>query len=171
MAFPCHEGLFSELETIDDLAVLLGVFPLQVVQEPAPFGNQLQKAAARMVIAEMGLEVIAQIVDALGQKGYLDLTGSRVLVARAVLADYRGFYLFGQGHATEGIPLLRFYLLCTGVYYTSEAGFCKAGLCGFFSMRFAVRTSELICFFKAFLPEKRRILRMNFLKKISISLP
>src|SRR5262249_23241175 len=53
----------ADTQFVDDHAVALGILPLEVLQQAATLADQLQQAAARMVIFLVQLEVIGQAVD------------------------------------------------------------------------------------------------------------
>ena len=77
-------SLLANAELPDELRVPVGVLALQVVEQPAPLADQLQQAAPRMVILDVGLEVFGQVADAFAEKGDLDFRGAGVGVVRAV---------------------------------------------------------------------------------------
>ena len=102
-------NLFSEFEAIEDLAVFVGVFPLKVIQEGAPFGDEFEEPAAGVVVPDVVLEMVPEGIDALRQKGDLHLAGAGVVLFERVLFDDMGFRLFGQRH--DG----RYYINSKGV--------------------------------------------------------
>src|SRR5262245_17168823 len=60
--------LLSNPELVDDLAVPVLVRPLQVVEEPTPRPDELEQPAARVVVLEVGLEVVGEVADARGEQ-------------------------------------------------------------------------------------------------------
>src|SRR5439155_27342145 len=53
-----------EAELLDEGAVALEISLLQVLQQPAPAPDQLQQAAARIVVFRVAAQVLCQLVDA-----------------------------------------------------------------------------------------------------------
>jgi hypothetical protein len=70
--------LLPNTEPLDQLGVAIRILALQVVQEASPLTNQLQKAAARVMIFRVGLEMLGQVIDALAQERDLYLGGSGI---------------------------------------------------------------------------------------------
>ena len=58
--------LLAQSEPLDQRAVFVRVFALQIIEKLATLADHLQQAAARMKILDVGLEVLGQAVDALG---------------------------------------------------------------------------------------------------------
>ena len=65
--------LLAEPEVGDDLAVAIDVRLLEVVEKAATLADELEQATARMVVLLVGLEVLGEIGDALGDERDLDL--------------------------------------------------------------------------------------------------
>ena len=63
-ASPCRAYL-RRPELVDQRAVAVGVARLQVVEQLAPARHHAQQPAARVVILDVGLEVVGETVDAL----------------------------------------------------------------------------------------------------------
>ena len=80
------------------------VFPFDVIEKLAALGNQLQKPQTGMVIADVGLEMRAQIVDSFGENGYLNKRRPRVLVVPFVLLDHFSLLYFADRHASDHSP-------------------------------------------------------------------
>src|SRR4030095_15212199 len=70
--------LLPNTEPLDQLGVAIRIFALQVVQQASPLTDQLQKAAARVMILRVGLEMLGQVIDALAQERDLYLGGSGI---------------------------------------------------------------------------------------------
>src|SRR5215475_11068661 len=64
--------LAAEAELLDEGAIALEIFPLQVVQEPAAATDELEQPATRVVIVLMRPEMLRELVDALRQHRDLD---------------------------------------------------------------------------------------------------
>src|SRR5207248_9409799 len=89
--------LLANAERADEAAVTLEVLLLEIVEEAAALTDDLQQAAARVVILRVGLEVVGQVVDALGQKRDLHFGRTGVALVGRELHD--GFFLTGSGQA------------------------------------------------------------------------
>jgi hypothetical protein len=64
--------LVTEPELGDELAIPLNFCPLHVIEKPAAPANHLQQPTTAVVILFVGLEVLVQLVDPVGQNGHLD---------------------------------------------------------------------------------------------------
>jgi hypothetical protein len=62
---PPDGDLLTDAEATDQVGVPLGVLRLDVVEQPATLTDQLEQAAARMVILGVDLEMLGEIADAL----------------------------------------------------------------------------------------------------------
>ena len=74
--------------------VAVDVALLQVIKQAAPLTHHFEQAAARVIVLDVGLEVLSQFVDALGQQRDLDLGGAGVCSVRLVLINNARFGLF-----------------------------------------------------------------------------
>ena len=79
--------LSPDPELADERAVSLDVGVPQVVQQTPLLANQEEKAAARVVVLGMRLQVLGELPDAGGRQRDLDLGGTRVLVSALKLRD------------------------------------------------------------------------------------
>ena len=52
--------------------MLVGVLPLQVIEQAPALTDQLEKAAARVMILRVGLEMFGQVIDSLAEERYLN---------------------------------------------------------------------------------------------------
>src|ERR1700737_3854188 len=84
-------SLLPDAEPFDQLLVALGVLGLQIVEEPPPLADQLEQAAPRVVVLLVGLEMLGQVMDALGEQRDLHLGRAGVALVGAELLDDRGF--------------------------------------------------------------------------------
>ena len=71
----------------DDRAVALDVVLGDVVEQPPATTDQLQQAASGVVVLLVGLQVLVEVVDALGEECDLDLGRAGVGVVLAMLGD------------------------------------------------------------------------------------
>src|SRR5918992_4118750 len=81
-------GLLAEPESLNGRAVALEILPLQVIEQAAAAADQLEQAAAAVMVLGVGLEVLGQLGDAVGEQGHLHLRGPRVGVVDTVVLDH-----------------------------------------------------------------------------------
>src|SRR5688572_25544984 len=79
--------LLTNAELVDDRAVALHVDLLEVIQQAAAAPDQLQKAAAGVVILRVRLEVLGQIADAVREECNLHFWRPGIGVMDAILVD------------------------------------------------------------------------------------
>jgi hypothetical protein len=65
--------LFADSQPADQLRVPIRIFSFQVVEKAAALSDQLQEAAAGMMILGVCLEMFCQVVDAFAEERYLNL--------------------------------------------------------------------------------------------------
>src|SRR5512137_1777924 len=97
--------LLAESELLDHDLVAVRVDLPEVVEETAPLPDQLEQAAAAVVILLVRLEVLGEVGDPLGDEGHLDLGRPGVLVVPAVLLDDFRLLLCDERHI--GCSLVR----------------------------------------------------------------
>src|SRR5690606_20229199 len=93
--------LLAQVQSGNELAVPFDVLALEVVEEPAPLTDQLEKTATRVVVLLVRLEVLRQLRDALGEKSDLNLGRPSVLLMLAELLDDGGLG-FAVNHDSKG---------------------------------------------------------------------
>src|SRR5689334_20549739 len=79
--------LLADAERVDQLAVAIEVLVLEVVEQPTALADQLEEATTRVVVLLVRLEVLGEVVEALGQERDLDLGRPGVAVVGRVLLD------------------------------------------------------------------------------------
>src|SRR5262245_15220577 len=94
-------SLPPQAELLDQGAVALEVRPLEVVQQTAAAADELEQAAARVVILRVRAQMVGELVDPGGEKGDLHLRRTGVALVPAVLADDLQLGFLGQSHATS----------------------------------------------------------------------
>src|SRR5262249_30911272 len=77
----------TQTQALDQRVVALAVPGLEIIEQPAALADQLQQAAARMVILRVTLEMLGEVGDALAQDGDLDFRRAGVGVALGVRLD------------------------------------------------------------------------------------
>ncbi len=94
---PAGEHLFPELlantEPVDNGAITAYILRLQVVQEPPPLADHLQKTPAGVVILRMDFEMSREVADPLTQKCDLDFRRARISYVPMKGIDYFRFPL------------------------------------------------------------------------------
>ena len=61
-----QSGLSSQSELLDYLVILIDVFPLEIIKKFSSSRDHLQQSATRVVVLLVDLEVLGQLIDALG---------------------------------------------------------------------------------------------------------
>jgi hypothetical protein len=74
---------------------------LQVLQQPATAADELQQAAARVVVFRVAAQVLRQLVDAGREQRDLHLRRAGVAIAAAVLADDLLLRFLGEGQTVS----------------------------------------------------------------------
>jgi hypothetical protein len=95
--------LFSQSQTPDQRSVTLEILVFQIIQQISPLPHHLQKTPSRMMILLVNLQVLVQIVDPVGQDGYLHLGRTRVPLLCLVIVDDLSF-LFLIDHLLSPFP-------------------------------------------------------------------
>ena len=91
-------SLFSYTQTVDDFSVTVGVLPPQIIQQAATLTYHLQQTSPRMVVLDVGFEVIHQAVDPLREQRDLNFRRAGVSRVRFVLTDRFGLCFLCQCH-------------------------------------------------------------------------
>jgi hypothetical protein len=81
------QELFPDPKTLNEFGVTVRVFALQVIQQSPALADQLQQAAARVMVLCVDFEVFRQIVDSLAQERDLDFWGPGVAIVCLVASD------------------------------------------------------------------------------------
>ena len=97
--------LLSDAELGDAGSVALNVLLGQVVQKVAALTDHLQQAEAAVIVLVMDLQVLGELIDALGENGDLDLGRARVRLVGAVCLDY-GSLFFLRDHGKNILSFL-----------------------------------------------------------------
>src|SRR5687768_16467001 len=79
-----------EAEADDQSPVPLDVVLLHVVEKAPPTDHQHQQTSPAVVVLLVGLQVLGEVVDALGEDRDLHLGRARVSLVKPVLADRGG---------------------------------------------------------------------------------
>src|SRR5437899_2123113 len=95
--------LSADTQLVDDGPVPSGILVLEIFQEPPPLPDQHQQAPARVMVLRVGLEVLGQSVDPLGQKRDLDLGRAGVALMGLELLDQALLAVDSQRH--RGSPI------------------------------------------------------------------
>src|SRR6266542_4053632 len=92
------EPLLADAQALDQFRIPIRVLPLQVVQQTPALTNELEKAAAGVMIFRVGLEMFRKVADALAEERDLYLGGSGVRVVCLVGADDFRLAILGKRH-------------------------------------------------------------------------
>ena len=92
------ELLAAQTELADQSLVAGRILAVQVVEEAAALRNELEKAAAGVVVLDVALEVPGQVDDALGEDRDLHFGGAGVAGLGGVFLDERVLALSGDRH-------------------------------------------------------------------------
>src|SRR5262249_33678537 len=92
--------LLAQAEPLDQSRVTLGALVLQVGEQPAALRDELHETAPGVMVLGVGLEVLGQVGDPVGQKGDLDFGGSGVGRVGPKLPDDAGLLglVLGDAH-------------------------------------------------------------------------
>ena len=96
---PCH-FLLSQTQLADDRAITLDVNLLQVVQKVSSVTDHLLKTAAAVEVLLVGLQVLGQVCDAVGEDRDLNLGRARVSLVGCVLLNQSELFVFLHGFFT-----------------------------------------------------------------------
>ena len=96
----------AQAEVGDEGAVALDVSPLEVAQQAAALADHHQQPAAGMVILGMGLKMLGQVLDPVGQEGNLHLAGTGIGLMDFELFNNFLFSLCCLRHAEPPVVLL-----------------------------------------------------------------
>src|SRR6266581_2571354 len=83
--------LLTDAELVDDRAIAIEIGLLEVVEETAAPADELQQAAAAVMVLRMRLEVLGQVGDAVREEGDLYLRGPGVTLVGGKVDDQVGF--------------------------------------------------------------------------------
>ena len=101
------KNLLTDAKLGDDGAVALDVVLRHIVQQTAALADHLEQAHTAVIVLLVHLQVLGELIDALGEDGDLDLRGAGVALMGLVLLDDRGLLILGD----HGICLPFRYLL------------------------------------------------------------
>jgi len=92
--------LLSQVQLLDDGTVAVDVYLLEVTEEITSVTDHLEQTAAAVVVLHVGLQVLGQAVDAVGQNGNLNLGRTGVTLVDGVLSNDSLLFLVGHGFFT-----------------------------------------------------------------------
>ena len=94
--FPLLQSLLSDVQLLDDRTIALNVNLLQITQQVSSVTNHLGQTATAVVVVGVALEVLGQVVDAVGQNSDLNLGRTGVAFVDRILLDNSLFFLSGH---------------------------------------------------------------------------
>ena len=77
----------ADTELLDELAVLLDVALLDVLQHTAALTDEHHEAATGVVVLLVRLQVLGEVADALGEDRDLNFSATRILSILAIFGD------------------------------------------------------------------------------------
>ena len=86
--------LLSDVQFRDDGTVALNVDLLQVVEQVSSVTDHLEQTSAAVVVLVVGLQVLGQVVDTVGQKCDLHLRRAGVTLVDGIGFDDRLLFVF-----------------------------------------------------------------------------
>jgi hypothetical protein len=72
--------LFTQAQLLDHGLIAIVRSALEVVEKLAPTGDHLEKAATGGMVLHMRLQVIGELIDAVGKEGRLHIRAARVFL-------------------------------------------------------------------------------------------
>src|SRR5271165_7019817 len=93
-------GLATNAEALDEGLVARFVLLLDVIEQGAALRDHFQQTATGVVVLHVGLEVVGQVGDPLGENRDLDLGRPRVADLQGILVDERALALGSNRHRT-----------------------------------------------------------------------
>src|SRR5689334_23248357 len=84
---PARNKSAANAEFVDQVLVTLLIGAPQIVEQGAALADKLEQPATRMIVLHVRLEVLGQIVDALGEDGDLHFRRASVSGLLGVLLD------------------------------------------------------------------------------------
>ena len=88
--------LLTDAQLGDDGAVALDVVLRHIVQQTAALADHLEQAHTAVVVLLVHLQVLGELIDALGEDGDLDLGGAGVALMGLVGLDDVGLLFLGD---------------------------------------------------------------------------
>src|SRR5439155_22946514 len=88
----------ANAELVDDRAVPLGILVLEIFEQAPSLADQHQQSPPRVMVLRVGLEVLGEAVDPLGDERDLDLGRTRVALVRLELLDQALLAVDGKRH-------------------------------------------------------------------------
>src|SRR5690242_1691385 len=90
--------LLAKPELRDEGGVAIAFGLAKVIEQRPPLVDQHQQTAARMVVLRMGLEMLGEILDPLGEDRDLDFRGAGVALGATMFLDERVLALLRNRH-------------------------------------------------------------------------
>ena len=91
--------LLSDSEPLNEIGVAIGILAFQIVEQASALPDQLEEAAARVMVFRVGLEMFGEVVDPFAQERDLHLGGTGVCVVGFIRSDDFRLAIFRKRHA------------------------------------------------------------------------
>ena len=98
--------LLTKLQFFRDRMIALSVRVMEVIQQTPALTHHDEQTAPRAVIFQVLLEVLGQMVDAMGEQGNLDICRAGVALVNPKICDC--FRFFFHTSVTDPFPFLSF---------------------------------------------------------------
>jgi len=98
-------GLSAQAQTSHQGAIALDVQLAQIVEMPPPLADHHQKTSPIVMIALVGLQMLGEVVDSLGQQRHLGLGRARISGVVAVFGDDGRGVFHGNARRNPATPV------------------------------------------------------------------
>ena len=100
--------LSSQSQFLDYLVILVDITAFEIIQKLTTPRDHFKQATPRVIVLLMGLEMLGQLIDTLGEQRNLHLRRTRVRRVRLVIANY---FLFNFFNCRHNLPDCKWSLL------------------------------------------------------------
>ena len=90
--------LLADAETADEFRVAIRVLALEVIEQPTAPADEHEQPSTRVMILRVGLEMVCEVGDALGEQRHLHFGGSGITLDTLVFRNDVSFLLYGDWH-------------------------------------------------------------------------
>jgi hypothetical protein len=90
--------LLSEVQCLNQIAIALDIVVTEIVEQPSSLPDEHEKPAPGVMVLLVNLEMLGEVVDPLGEYGYLDIGRPGILLMPLKLFDDLLLFLYMQHH-------------------------------------------------------------------------
>src|SRR5689334_8791139 len=98
---PARNKSSANTELLDQVLVARFIGATQIIEELAALAHHLEQSTTRVVVLDVGLEMLGEIVDALGQDRHLDFWRTGISGLFGIGLDYFGLAAGGHRHRSS----------------------------------------------------------------------